>query len=321
MRFLRTQRIVTGIIGGIIIMMLFGCASVKKVNIGQKYEDSKSWFKEKWRKVEAKFSASEDDMPSIEPHPENPDYLVYRTQWPHETLAGIADWFTGDFKNWKALAAANPEVEPRRIPAGTPLMIPAGLVKKKTLPTEDFAAKHRNYYFEHQVKWRGETLSLIAKWYTGRYNHWKALARANPGLEPNRIMIGDRICIPPEMMKTGRPLPRKVVAKTLSGYFAHTVAKTDEKLSDIAEWYTGDAGNAGKIASANPDIDPQLLLIGNEIYIPSSLLKTRKPLKHKSIQARTGKTTPQQGKTEAAAPASAREKKIQLFGPKQFPAQ
>ena len=41
-------------------------------------------------------------------------------------------------------------------------------------------------YFEHRVKWSGETLSLIAKWYTGSYGNWKAIAQANSGLNPNR---------------------------------------------------------------------------------------------------------------------------------------
>jgi len=313
------NHIATSIIGGMIMLLLFGCASVKEMNISQKYEDSKSWVKEKWQSVETKFSSADDEAASLKPYSKNSNYLVYRTQWPYETLSGIAEWFTGDSDNWKTLASANPKVKPTRIPAGAQILIPAKLVKKKTPPPESFAAKHRIYYFEHRVKWRGESLSLIAKWYTGHFGNWKALARANPGLNPNRIALGNRIYIPPEMMKTKKPLPRKVVAKTLPGYFAHTVTKTDEKLSDIATWYTGNASNNKAIAGANPDIDPELLLVGNEIYIPSDLLKTHKPLYQKSIQTQTAKATRKQSKTEGAASA-AKQNKIQLFGPKQFPA-
>ncbi len=313
------NHIAKSIIGGMIMLLLFGCASVKEMNISQKYEDSKSWVKEKWQSVETKFSSADDEAASLKPYSKNSNYLVYRTQWPYETLSGIAEWFTGDSDNWKTLASANPKVKPTRIPAGAQILIPANLVKKKTPPPEGFAAKHRIYYFEHRVKWRGESLSLIAKWYTGHFGNWKALARANPGLNPNRIALGNRIYIPPEMMKTKKPLPRKVVAKTLPGYFAHTVTKTDEKLSDIAAWYTGNASNNKEIAGANPDIDPELLLVGNEIYIPSALLKTHKPLHQKSIQTQTAKSTRKQSKTEGAASA-AKQNKIQLFGPKQFPA-
>ncbi len=297
------------IICGMIMMMLVGCATVKEMNLGQKYENSKSWVKEKWHSMEDKLSSSEDDETALQPYSKNSNYLVYRTQWSYETLPGIAAWFTGDSENWKTLAAANPKLKPKHIPAHQPVLIPAKLVKKKTRPTEAFAAKYRVYYFVHQVRWSGESLSLIAKWYTGHYGNWKKLAQANPGLNPNRIVLGNRIYIPPELMKTKKPLPRKVVAKTLPGYFAHTVTQTDEKLSEIAEWYTGDAGNHKAIADVNPDVNPELLLIGNEIYIPSGLLLTDKPLDHKSMH----KTA----KTEDATPR-AKPKKIQLFGPKQL---
>jgi hypothetical protein len=317
MTALFNHNIAKSIIGGMILLLLFGCASVKETNFNQKYENSKNWFKEKWQSVEAKFSSSDDDASALQPYSQSSEYLIYRTQWSYETLAGIAEWFTGDAENWKALAAANPKIKPKHIPAHEQILIPANLVKKKTPPTKAFAAKHRRYYFVHQVRWRGETLSLIAKWYTGHYGNWKALAQANPGLNPNRIALGNRIYIPPEMMKTQKPLPRKAVAKSLSGYFAHTVTKTDEKLSDIAEWYTGKASNEKAIADANPDINPNLLLIGNEIYIPSELLKTDKPLDQKSVQ-KTAKAAPKSAKPEEVKPAP-KKKRIQLFGPKQFP--
>lgn len=322
MKFLVRNRFRNCIIAGIIMVMLFGCASVKEMNVSQKYEGSKNWFKEKWQAVGSKFSSSEDEDTSIKPHNQKSNFFVYETQWSHETLSGIAEWFTGDSENWKALASANPKVRPKRIAAGTMILIPAKLIKNKKLPTETFAAKHRIYYFEHRVKWSGETLSLIAKWYTGRYGNWKAIAQANPGLNPNRIAIGNMIYIPPEMMKTKNLLPRKVVSKTLSGYFAHTVTKPDEKFTDIARWYTGNAGNHKAIAKANPDIVPESLVVGNEIYIPSTLLKTRKPMFPKSYQTSVTRPAKKFPATQVTAPTppAPKPKKIQLFGPKQFPA-
>lgn len=311
------QHIITkSMIGGMIVLLLFGCATVNEMDFNQKYEDSKSWFKEKWHTMEAKLSSDDDETSALEPYSKDSKYVVYRTQWSYETLPGIAEWFTGDSKNWKRLAQANPKLNPRRIPANAPILIPGKLVKKKAAPTEAFAAKHRVHYFVHQVRWRGETLSLIAKWYTGHYTNWKALARANPELNPNHITLGDRIHIPAEMMKTKKQLPRKVVARTLPGYFAHTVSQTDEKLADIAKWYTGNTSNKKAIAAANSDIDPDFLLVGNEIYIPSDLLITHKPLNQKALH-KTAKVTTKDTQTEAA-PAAPKPKKIQLFGPKQF---
>ena len=307
-----------GMIGGMIVLQLFGCATVKEMDISQKYEDSKSWFKEKWQTMETKFSSNADESSALEPYAQNSKYVVYRTQWSYETLPGIAEWFTGDSENWKQLAQANPKLKPKRIPANAAILIPVKLVQKKTPPTEAFAAKHRVHDFVHQVKWRGETLSLIAKWYTGHYGNWKALARANPGLNPNHIVLGNRIHIPADLLKTQKRLPRKVVARTLPGYFAHTVTKTDEKLSDIAKWYTGSANNQKAIAAANPDIDPEFLLVGNEIYIPSNLLITEKRHHQKPVQ-KTAKVTEERSQPEAA-PSAPKPQKIQLFGPKQFQA-
>ncbi len=320
MKFLLRKQCQNCIIAGMILAMLFGCASIKEMNVGQKYDDSKSWVKVKWQEMGAKFSSSENEEKSIKPHQHKTDYFVYEAQWSYETLPGIAEWFTEDADNWKALAAANPEVSPKRIAAGTVILIPAKLIKNKNLPTEDFAAKHRIFYFEHQVKWSGETLALIAKWYTGRYGNWRAIARANPGLNPNRIAVGNIIYIPPEMMKIKKPLPLKVVAKTLPAYFAHIVTQPDEKFADIARWYTGDAENHRSIAEANPDIDPEFLLVGNEIYIPSALIKTHKPMYSKSDQTSVAKSDRRSPAAQVIAPASpaTKPKKIQLFGPKQF---
>jgi hypothetical protein len=256
-------------IGVFVILMLFGCTSANQkredTEVGQKYEASKSWFKEKWRAVGSKFSSSDEE----------------------ETVA------------------KSQEQDPNKKPAA-----------------EDYAVQDHSDYFEHTVRWRGESLSLIARWYTGRLENWKALARANPDLNPNRIMVGNVIYIPQEMMNTKEPLPRKVAAKILKNYFVHTVRQPGEKLTAIAGWYTGDVGNFKALAKANPDIDPEFLLVGNEIFIPAELLKTRKPLNQKSIQVSAPEPAkkPAESKAAAAAPPAPKPKKIQLFGPKQFPA-
>lgn len=66
--------------------------------------------------------------------------------------------------------------------------------------------------FVHTVKWPGETLSLVAKWYTGDYANWRRVAKANPALNPHRIFVGNRIVIPEDILKTRTPMPRKLVA-------------------------------------------------------------------------------------------------------------
>jgi hypothetical protein len=61
--------------------------------------------------------------------------------------------------------------------------------------------------FTHTVKWPGENLSSISRWYTGSSTNWSSLVRANPGIHPRRIKIGDSIRIPEVLLRTKQPLP------------------------------------------------------------------------------------------------------------------
>jgi hypothetical protein len=67
-------------------------------------------------------------------------------------------------------------------------------------------------YFMHTVKWRGESLSIIAAWYTGTIRNGRILAEANPQVtDPNRIPIGDKVRIPAKMLRTREPMPEGFV--------------------------------------------------------------------------------------------------------------
>lgn len=89
-----------------------------------------------------------------------------------------------------------------------------------SLEAEPKVAKHgqakQSECFVHTVKWPGETLSYIAKWYTGTPGNWKVIANANPGLNPNRICEGNEILIPQQVLKTQKPLPKNFLARFTS---------------------------------------------------------------------------------------------------------
>lgn len=68
----------------------------------------------------------------------------------------------------------------------------------------------------HTVKYSGETLSIIALWYTGNHGSWKEIAQANPELNPNRIFPGNEILIPEGLLKTHDPLPKEFVNRIYS---------------------------------------------------------------------------------------------------------
>src|SRR4030067_1431696 len=64
-------------------------------------------------------------------------------------------------------------------------------------------------YYTHTVRWTGETVSIIAGWYTGDIENWKALGEANPGLNPNRISEGLKILIPKKLIINHGPMPKE----------------------------------------------------------------------------------------------------------------
>ncbi|MBW1981525.1 MAG: LysM peptidoglycan-binding domain-containing protein [Deltaproteobacteria bacterium] len=70
--------------------------------------------------------------------------------------------------------------------------------------------------FIHTVRWPGESLSLIAKWYTGDGANWRVLAKVNSRLNPNLIRIGDKIYIPDDLLKTKESLPRDFLGRNRS---------------------------------------------------------------------------------------------------------
>ena len=70
-------------------------------------------------------------------------------------------------------------------------------------------------FYIHRVRWPGETLSIIAQWYTGSWKNWKALSNANPKLNPNRIFINDNILIPEDLLKSHKPMPLSFLSSSI----------------------------------------------------------------------------------------------------------
>ncbi len=63
----------------------------------------------------------------------------------------------------------------------------------------------------HKVRYPGESVSIIAGWYTGEIDNWKVLAEVNPEINPNVIHAGMTIKVPESMLKTREPMPREYV--------------------------------------------------------------------------------------------------------------
>jgi hypothetical protein len=133
--------------------------------------------------------------------------------------------------------------------------------------------------YVHVVRWPGETLSSIAAWYTASWQNWEAIAKANPGIDPNRIEIGDEIRIPEALLKTRRPLPSDFLPKAVTKKAVQPAAPSREpveKPDRVSAIEVGEARDKPKtppeevelFAPEEPKSQPIVFSEGMELFEP-----------------------------------------------------
>jgi hypothetical protein len=68
---------------------------------------------------------------------------------------------------------------------------------------------------EHVIQYPGETLALIAQWYTGSTANWTAILEYNEDLRPTALRLGQVVRIPAGMVDREEPLPESFVRRSL----------------------------------------------------------------------------------------------------------
>jgi len=68
-------------------------------------------------------------------------YLSHTIAYQGETLGAIARWYTGSVANWPAIAAANPELNPKKLRVGQIVEIPESLAVKREPFTAEYLAQ------------------------------------------------------------------------------------------------------------------------------------------------------------------------------------
>lgn len=66
--------------------------------------------------------------------PPPPNYVYHTVQYPGETLASIAKWYTGSSSNWQVIRDANPELNPKKIRLGATIQIPQSIALRSDAP-------------------------------------------------------------------------------------------------------------------------------------------------------------------------------------------
>ncbi|HYH03828.1 MAG TPA: LysM peptidoglycan-binding domain-containing protein, partial [Bacillota bacterium] len=151
-----------------------------------------------------------------------------------DTLGNIAIRFNTTVT---AILQVNPGLDPNRLFIGQQICIPGQ--RPPVCP---------GGFFYTIVA--GDTLFLIATRFNTTVN---AILQANPGLDPNRIFAGQRICIP-----TAPP--------PLCPGFAYTVVVGDT-LNSIAFRFNT---TVTAILQVNPGLNPDFIVVGQRICIPGT---------------------------------------------------
>ena len=85
----------------------------------------------------------------------------------------------------------------------------------------------------HTVRWQGETLCLLARWYTGSWKNWRTLADSNSAINPDRLVIGDTVVIPEGLLKNRKPLPRNLVLSLAAKERGHQMSSPPEEAGPL----------------------------------------------------------------------------------------
>ena len=140
-----------------------------------------------------------------------------------------------------ALEAANPGVDPNRLQIGQQICVPAAAPTPGPCPGG----------FLYTIR-AGDTFFSLASRFGVTL---QALTSANPGVDPNRLQIGQQICIP-----APAPVPTPV---TCPGFIY--IIQSGDTLSALAQRF---GTTVSAITAANPGINPNNLQVGQNVCIP-----------------------------------------------------
>lgn len=146
-----------------------------------------------------------------------------------------------------AIAAANPGVDPNRLQIGQQICIP--VAPPGPPPTPECPAGTMPYIIQS-----GDTYFRLAQRFGTTVS---AIAAANPGVDPNRLRIGQQICIP------GAP-PTPECPEGTTPY----IIQSGDTFVRLAQRF---GTTVSAIIAANPGVDPNRLRIGQRICIPVSV--------------------------------------------------
>ncbi|MEG6616229.1 LysM peptidoglycan-binding domain-containing protein [Peptococcaceae bacterium 1198_IL3148] len=174
-------------------------------------------------------------LPGVpEPEPECPNGTLYTIR-AGDTLFSIARRYNVSVD---AILRANPGLDPDNLQVGRIICIPG--VMPGECPAGSFAYTIR----------QGDTLFRLANEFDTTVS---AIQRLNPGIDPNNLRVGMRICIPGEEPTECPPGSREYTIRAGDTFF-RLAQRFGVSVDDII--------------AANPGVDPNRLQVGQVVCIP-----------------------------------------------------
>lgn len=201
---------------------------------------------------------------------------VYYTVEKGDSLYKISRKMYGNGKYYARIEKANLDINPDDIEPGVKIIVPALGKKKQITPDTTLATETKTHLTPetttapsgpdtYTIK-KGDNLESIARAIYGDPNLWGAIKKANPGINPKRLKIGQKITIP----ETPRaPEEAETTPATTSSEGTYTIQPGDT-LGKIAKKLYGKESLWLKIQKANPELDPRRLTVGRKIKLPQT---------------------------------------------------
>ncbi len=170
-------------------------------------------------------------------------WVFFHTIRPGDTLFRLSQQFGG--VSVEAILRANPGINPNNLQIGQRICIPGAVAPMPPCP---------NGFF-YTIKAGGDTLFNLGQQFGVSVDE---IIRANPGIEPNRLQIGQTICIP-------RPVtPTPPIPPCPNGFYYSI--RPGDTFFGISNQFSV---SLDALIRANPGVDPNMLQIGQIICVPS----------------------------------------------------
>ncbi|MCC6406067.1 MAG: LysM peptidoglycan-binding domain-containing protein [Planctomycetes bacterium] len=114
----------------------------------------------------------------------------------------------------------------------------------------------------------GDTLGEIAKRELGSFDKWSDIAALNGNLDPKKLKKGMKIVLPAGAKSAAKPKVNGTGAVAPGGEY---VVQKGDTLSGIAQKVLGKSARWTEIASLNPSINPERLIVGAHLRLPKGV--------------------------------------------------